>query len=345
MKLTLAPEGLRERIFFALGRFPRLPMLSLMGTELSQIIVTGVRLNIFEHLREGPKTAAEVGALIDCDDYGMEILLDCMSGFGLLRRAQGEYSLEPETRDWLTRNGKSPGSVESIWLNGEIGRRFHHLDEYLKTGRVNNVHFDSGKNGWWGSYLKALKAAGPMSAPLLIKRLNLERPPRRMLDIGGGPGLMSIAFCKQFPELTSTIMELPNLVEHGKSYIREAGMQDRISYIPGDVFENDMGKGYDLALMVNFIHAINEEQCRLIVRRTYDALAPGGMLVIQDNYYPGPDEEIPLMSGFASLMYFVTTGSRAWPSASVRAWGEEAGFSKVTLEARNRKGLLATAIK
>jgi hypothetical protein len=29
----------------------------------------------------------------------------------------------------------------------------------------------------------------------------------------------------------------------------------------------------------------------------------------------------------------------------VREWLEEAGFSKITLEARNRKGLLAMAIK
>jgi hypothetical protein len=345
MKLTLMPEGPLERLFFALGRFPRLPMLSLMGTELSQIIITGVRLKIFEHLTEGPKTAKELAELTGCVEYGMEILLDCMTGFGLLRRDHGAYSLSRETRDWLTRKGKSPGSVDSIGVNAEIGRRLFNLEEYLKTGRVNNIHFDSNGNGWWASYLKALKAAGRMGAPLLIKRLNLKQPPRKMLDIGGGPGLLSIAFCKEFPGLTATIMELPNLVSHGESLIAEAGMQDRITYKAGDVFETDMGEGYDLALMINFIHAINGEQCRTIVRRAYDALIPGGMLAIQDNYYPGPDEDVPLMSGFTSLMYFVTTGSRAWPCESVREWLEEAGFSKITLEARNRKGLLAMAIK
>src|SRR5438477_613167 len=182
MKLAIAPQGLFERVAFASGKFPLLPMLSLLGTGFSQIIITGVRLNIFNQMVDMPRTAEEIAGLTDCDAHGMEILLEAMSSFGLLRRTCGTYSLVPETRSWLTRGGKHPGSVEAVRLNAEIGRRFAHLDEYVKTGIVNNIHFATDEDGWWANYLQATEAAAGMALPL-IKRLKLRSEPKSLLDI------------------------------------------------------------------------------------------------------------------------------------------------------------------
>jgi hypothetical protein len=99
------------------------------------------------------------------------------------------------------------------------------MEEYVKTGRVDNIHFSDGTESWWPSYLNALKSAGRLSAPRLIKWLKFNNnSPKRLLDIGGGPGLASIALCKEFPSLWATIVELPSLVKEGTALIAEAGM-------------------------------------------------------------------------------------------------------------------------
>ncbi|HEV7746378.1 MAG TPA: methyltransferase [Pyrinomonadaceae bacterium] len=333
MKLRLEPEGIRERIVFTAGLFPRLPMLSLMGTQLSQVIIAGCSLNVFNQMLDGPQTANAIADRTSCSQQGMEVLLDSLNGFGILHRRQGLYSLTRETRKWLTRESSYASSLESIGLNREIGKRFTQLEECVKTGHVDNIHLSDTNSAWWPSYLNALKSAGRLSAPRLIKWLKLHNiSPKRFLDVGGGPGLTSIALCKEFPSLAATIIELPSLVKEGTAGIVEANLQDRIRYIEGSALESDFGTGYDLALMSNFLHVITGVQCREVIQKTYDALAPGGILVIQDTYHPGEDGDVPLQTGLASLMYYVTAGSRAWPIKTVEKWLREAGFEKTQAE-------------
>jgi hypothetical protein len=108
--------------------------------------------------------------------------------------------------------------------------------------------------------------------------------------------------------------------------------------------ESNFGAGYDLALMSNFLHAISEEQCGEVIGKTFQSLAPGGILVIQDTYHPGEDGNVPLQSGLASLMYYVTCGSRAWPIKKVVKWLRDAGFEKIVSE-KPKMGIFVAGIK
>ncbi len=76
----------------------------MLGMGVSQVLMTAVRLNVFNHLQDGPKTAAEVARATDCDLHGMQVLLESLDGFGFVRRRRERYHLTKESARWLTRS-------------------------------------------------------------------------------------------------------------------------------------------------------------------------------------------------------------------------------------------------
>ena len=60
-------------------------------------------------------------------------------------------------------------------------------------------------------------------APYLIKKLPLSRS-RTLLDIGGGLGTFSVAFCRHYPRLRATLVEHPRVLPLARRAVGEAGM-------------------------------------------------------------------------------------------------------------------------
>lgn len=86
MKLSVVPQGLLERIVFALGIVPTPLVLGFWGMGASRVVISGTRLGVFEALEGEPKTTAEVAHATGCDEQGMETLLNALNGFGFVRR-------------------------------------------------------------------------------------------------------------------------------------------------------------------------------------------------------------------------------------------------------------------
>ncbi len=59
----------------------------------------------------------------------------------------------------------------------------------------------------------------------MAKRVNLNGH-NRLLDVGGGSGAYSLAFCAANPRLSATILDFPQTIDTAKRYAREAGLTD-----------------------------------------------------------------------------------------------------------------------
>src|SRR4051812_30902554 len=101
MKLKVAPENPIERVALALG----LPPVTLMDTHISflraRAIMTGVKLGVFDALRDGPLDADAVAAKCGTAPFGTAKLLNALTGSGYLRYVQGRFRLTPQARKWL----------------------------------------------------------------------------------------------------------------------------------------------------------------------------------------------------------------------------------------------------
>lgn len=103
---------------------------------------------------------------------------------------------------------------------------------------------------------------------------------RRLLDLGGGTGAVSIALCEAYPELTADVVDLPEVVRHARGYIRRAGLSHRIEATSANLIADPLPTGADLALLCNVLSMLTPAEERAVIARAREALAPGGRLVL-----------------------------------------------------------------
>ena len=105
---------------------------------------------------------------------------------------------------------------------------------------------------------------------------------RRWLDIAGGSGCYSIAACEKFPELTSTVLDLPNVLTVTREYVAKHGLTDRIDTVTGDFFEPGMPTGYDLVSFITPLQGYMPDRVIAALRNARDSLDSGGTILIID---------------------------------------------------------------
>ena len=152
---------------------------------------------------------------------------------------------------------------------------------------------------------------------------------RRMMDVGGGSGAVSIALCKAFPALAAVVVDQPPVAARAEHHITEAWLGDRITTWPANMFEDPLPSDCDVALLANVLHDFSPERAQELLGRVHAALPAGGRVVILEIV---PDDERrgpPLAVAFAVAMIVNTAGGDAHTVPQYREWLEGAGFTGV----------------
>lgn len=91
---------------------------------------------------------------------------------------------------------------------------------------------------------------------------------RKMLDPGGGPGLLGIAIVNRHPELRAVIFDTP----------KECNLENRVEVMTGDYLKDSIGEGYDFILAIGTLNFAKHD-LDLAVKKIYDALNPNGVFM------------------------------------------------------------------
>jgi len=154
---------------------------------------------------------------------------------------------------------------------------------------------------------------------------------RRVMDVGGGSGAVSIALCRANPHLEAVLVDQPAVAARAAAHIEAAGLDGRISTWPANIFESPLPDGCDTAVVANVLHDFSPDRAREILARVAAALPTGGRVVILEIV---PDEERrspPLAVAFSVAMIVNTAGGDAHTVSQYRAWLEEAGLTGIAV--------------
>ena len=106
----------------------------------------------------------------------------------------------------------------------------------------------------------------------------------RMMDLGGGSGVMSLALLRRNPHLTSVIIDIENVCAAGRQLVAEHPEGERITYHAADLVRDELPGAFDLVLECD-VSAYGED----VIGKLHVALKPGGRLVIVDYFAPAHD--------------------------------------------------------
>ncbi len=268
----------------------------------SCVLLAALELNVFDELAKGPMDAKKVAESLGLPPKPVERLLVALTSLKLLERKDGVYTLAPEAERYLVKSSPSYfGDYYRFEVRHCLLPDFIRLDELIREDRA--VMADD-----WGAYMADPEKArtfsmGQHSASLgggrLLARLFDYSPFRKMVDLAGGTGAYSIAACEANPELTSTVVDFPNVVALTKEIVAEAGLSDRISVLAGDIMEVDWPEG-DLMLFSLCLSGFSEEHHLEFFRRAFDKLPSGGVLLVHD-FFMNDDYSGPLLAGLYNL--------------------------------------------
>jgi cyclopropane fatty-acyl-phospholipid synthase-like methyltransferase len=156
---------------------------------------------------------------------------------------------------------------------------------------------------------------------------------KRLLDVGGGPGTYSIALVQKTPGLTSTVLDLPGVLEITREIVEAHGCSDRISRLPGDYLTTPFGAGYDATLLSGMMHREHEAECRLLLKKSFDAMEAGGLVLVSDVFFEDDQKNSPPMAlSFALNMMLTSNHGSAHAKTEMSRWMTETGFTGITMK-------------
>ena len=146
-------------------------------------------------------------------------------------------------------------------------------------------------------------------------------------------GTYSMALVERVPGLHSTVLDLPGVLEVTRELVDQFGLSGRIDLRPGNYLTSDFGSGFDAVLLSGMMHRETESGCRLLLRKAFDALDPGGLIVVSDVFFEDDRKNSPPFAiYFAINMMLTSHEGSAHAKTEMARWMAEAGFRNVQIK-------------
>ncbi len=288
--------------------------------QKSRIILTAFELDVFTSIGKDGKTSGEVAASIRADHRGTDRLLNALCAIGFLRKESGRFMNTDSSLRYMVKGSEDYLSRIGHSLN--LYRSWGSLTDAVKAGTtVLAREYDPVS---LVNFIEAMHHRAKKTADHLVSHIDLDGV-NRVLDVGGGSGVYSMAFVKTKPLLRSVVFDLPKVTELTRKYIDAAGLAASISTMDGDYNKDDFGTGYDLVFMSAIVHINSYDENVALMKRAWRALNPGGIIVIQDHIMED-DRTTPARGALFALNMLVNTQrGDTYTEGEMRQWLEAAG--------------------
>jgi hypothetical protein len=149
----------------------------------------------------------------------------------------------------------------------------------------------------------------------------------KVVDVGGGHGVLLTTILKANPRLHGVLFELPPVAEGAKKQIAAAGLAQRCQVAGGDFF-HQVPAGGDAYLLKSVIHDWDDARSIAILKNCHRAMMPEGKLLLVEVVMPARVEcsvQNQIIVG-SDVNMLVNTSGRERTDAEFRSLFEAAGF-------------------
>ncbi len=303
-------------------------MAMLQGASLSRMLQVANRLGVFEAVADRTVDPRDLARQLKAHPEGVTRLCNALVSLEFLEKGPRGYRLSPAWSDFLLPGGKYSfkGYMD---LYHDTWEEITKLEKTVRTGKpvrtaIKRIKKDPRqlKNFINGMHGRAVTAAG-----LILNKLNLNNV-RRMIDIGGGPGTYTLEWASRYLGLHAVIFDLSEVIPITKTYIKRYGLGSRVKTRAGDFHKDDLGKGYDLALLSNILQMYGDQANLQLLSKVYRTLVPGGRVVI-NGFFTDDSGTAPKEAAlFAMFIATAMPEGNAHPVSRALGWLKTAGFSE-----------------
>ncbi|MGC5021016.1 methyltransferase [Micromonospora sp. DT47] len=296
----------------------------------AQALLTAAELDLFTVLHGSPATERELCRRVGLHGRGARDFLHLLVRLDLLTDEDGRYRNTPDADRYLVAG--EPGYVGGF-LHGAKANLYPvwgGLTETLRTGRPRSAS-DSfaamlDDPAQLRRYAQMMDGVLRPLLPRLLEAVDWAAYPE-VLDVGGCRGSLVARLVARHPGMSGHVFDLPQLEPVFAEHMAEAGAAGRVTFHAGDFFTDPLPQA-DLVVFGHVLHNWDAKQRELLVRAAFDALRPGGALLVHDRMLDPADPRVDNL--LASLtMALVTEDGGEYPVEELAELARAAGFAAV----------------
>lgn len=306
----------------------------IMAFWKSRVILTGCDLDVFTRIDREPGTAQEISRELGLDELAAERLLNSLAAMGFLHKKGDTFHLTEQGA--LLSSLQSDSILPMVLHFSEVWGLWDHLTDVVRNGRRPKSWEHAEDRKSLESFIGAMDVIGRDLSVEVAGAFD-TRPFRKLLDIGGASGTYTVAFLSRNPGLTAVLFDLEPVVEIARRRVAAQGLLDRVAFVTGDFYQDELPGGCDLALLSAIVHQNSASQNVDLFRKIHRALLPGGSLLIRDHIMDDARTTPPMGALFALNMLVATTGGDTHTFRDLKSNLEEAGFADIKLLRRGER--------
>ena len=290
------------------------------GFVYSQILLTCIRLDLFNYLKDGPLTLEAIKNGCGLEYAPLKKLLDAAVSIHLLEiRTNQKYGLGKLGAP-LVENSALEAMIEHhsvlyedlrdplLLLSGKLkSKKLEKFWPYVSNDLEDQESLkdqDRVKD-----YSDLMSASLPLVADQVVSAYDFSKH-CCLLDVGGGQGTFLKRVHVQSPQLERMLFDLPGVANLAAENFSANSEDQDIKVFGGDFFKDDLPSGADLITLIRVIFDHDDERVKILLRSIFKALSPGGKLLIAEPMAETPDH--PPM-GHAYFGFYLLAMGRGRP--------------------------------
>jgi len=314
----------------------------------SKTMFTAVRLGIFDQLEGGPQSAEQLAAGLGLNAAALSRLLNGCVALKLLARDGGNYRNTATAARFLASSSEDTLAGYIRYSDESLYKLWDHLDDAVREGSNRWTQAFGSRASLFDhyfrdetstrSFLAGMHGFGQLASERIVQMFDLSRF-HHLADLGGATGHLAIAACRAYPNLRSTVLDLPNVEAFAREHISRSDAAKRVTFLAADFFSQDLPAA-DLFALGRILHDWDDAKIDVLLTKIVARLPAGGGLLITETVV-NEDRSGPVYSLMQDLNMLVCTDGRERTETEYAALLRAAGFATIDFR---RTGSLVDAI-
>ena len=304
------------------------------GYLVTQLLYVAVKLGIPDVLASGARDAGAIADAVDAQPGPLRRVLRGLAANGVIDELpDGRFGLTP-LGDCL-RDGV-PGSLRgAVAARGDLYYRA--AAELLTAVQQGGVPFERACGDDFFTYVTRHPDLGAAFQASMADRSRQEAADlvaaydfsrfTRLVDVGGGTGVLLAAILDATPGLHGVLFDLPDVVARAADQLADMVAAGRCRIVGGDFFEVDLPPG-DAFLLARVIHNWDDAAAGRILATCHRAMAPGQTILLAEAVLPERAADHPAVTTMDLHMLVLFRHARERTVAEFDALLAAAGFRR-----------------
>ncbi|MFQ6072449.1 MAG: methyltransferase [Methanosarcinales archaeon] len=297
---------------------------------ISRTLQVANELEIFTKLSGKCLTLEDAAKAIEIPPRPAEMLLNACVALGLLEKENGCYKNSNLSEKYLVKD--KPEYFGYMIAHGvQLSESWSKLGEVVKNNKPieHSAPFEDEETA--RMFTLAMHSGSTPTAKALVDFIPLPHTPIKLLDVGGGSGVISIKLAEKYPNIEAVVFDTPNVCKVAQEFINQSPASNRIKTYAGD-YTKELPKGFDVVILSNILHGKGVQNCISLLKKVYESLNPSGLVIILD-FLLDDDKCGPVFPAlFALNMLIATPDGGTYSGTEIKQWLEDLGFNNIKKE-------------